>query len=62
MLRHGVKRTLLASCLLSAAFSVQADSFQRIASFPVAKNLGSFILWKRRRLLKSSLQLLMVTR
>ncbi len=41
MLRHGFKRTLLASCLLSAAFSVQADSFQRIASFPVAKNLGS---------------------
>lgn len=41
MLKTTFRRTLLATCLASASLAAQADSFNRIASFPVAQNLGS---------------------
>ncbi|SBS26969.1 hypothetical protein MAQ5080_00686 [Marinomonas aquimarina] len=41
MLRTTFRRTLLATCLAGASLAAQAESFNRIASFPVAQNLGS---------------------
>lgn len=40
MLRACFRRTLIATCLTTAGLSASADSFNRIASFPVAQNLG----------------------
>lgn len=41
MLATTFRRTLLATCLAGATLASQADSFNRIASFPVAQNLGN---------------------
>ena len=41
MLRTIFRRTLLAGCLAGVSLVAQADSFNRIASFPVTKNLGN---------------------
>ena len=41
MLINHFRRTLVTTCLAGVALTASANSFQRVASFPVAQNLGS---------------------
>ena len=41
MLINHFRRTLVATCLAGVALTASANSFQRVASFPVAQNLGN---------------------